>query len=162
MITDEKTVVVNLGEVFVTKDPGTVLSCVGLGSCVAVCAYDPYAKIGGMAHVVLPYSNGNHVPSPKFADIAVPLLLNKMQEKGAYRIRLVIKIAGGARMGLLNNQVANSIGAKNAQAVMDILANNGIKLAASETGGSRGRSVRLHLSTGKVFVKTIGSEGHEI
>ena len=162
MITDEKTVVVNLGEVFVTKDPGTVLSCVGLGSCVAVCAYDPYAKIGGMAHVVLPNSNGNHVPSPKFADIAVPLLLDKMQEKGAYRIRLVIKIAGGARMGLLNNQMANSIGEKNADAIKNILAAKGIRLAASDVGGNRGRSVRLHLSTGKVFVKTIGSEGHEL
>jgi chemotaxis protein CheD len=158
----EQVIVVNLGDVFVTKDPAAVLSCVGLGSCVAVCAYDPLAKVGGMAHIVLPQSKGSHNLNTKFANIAVPMLLDQLRENGAYNMRLVAKIVGGACMGTLNNHVANTIGEKNIQAVKRLLDQQGIKVAAADVGGNHGRSVRMYLESGKIFVKNIGSEGREL
>ena len=158
----ENVIVVNLGELFVTRDPSAVLACVGLGSCIAVCIYDTLSKTGGMAHIVLPQSNGTFSPSAKFADIAIPLLLEQMSNQGAYRRRLTVKLVGGARMGLLNNHVASSIGEKNAEAVKSLLNREGVSVAAADVGGNHGRSVKLYLSTGKVIVKNIGSEGREL
>jgi chemotaxis protein CheD len=159
----EKVIVVNLGDVFVTTDPTAVLSCVGLGSCVAICVYDPFVKVAGIAHVVLPKSNSNQDSSTKFANIAVPLLLDQMRENGAYNIRLVVKIVGGARLGTLkNNHIANNIGERNVEAVKMILDQQGIKIAADDIGGNHGRSVRMHVDSGKVIVKIIGSEGREL
>jgi chemotaxis protein CheD len=158
----ERVIVVNLGDVLVTTDSTAVLSCVGLGSCVAVCAYEPFAKVGGMAHIVLPQSKTNYDPNSKFANVAVPMLLDRMRENGAYNMRLVVKIVGGACMGTMNNHVANTIGVKNIEAVRRLLDQQGIKVAAADVGGKHGRSVRMYLESGKVFVKNIGSEGHEI
>ena len=52
------TLMVGLGEVKTSEDPAEVLTCLGLGSCVAVCLHDPVAKVAGMAHIVLPDSEG--------------------------------------------------------------------------------------------------------
>jgi chemotaxis protein CheD len=158
----ERVIAVNLGEVYVSKDPDVVLSCVGLGSCIAVCAYDALTKVGGMAHVVLPHSKDDSSLSPKFADVAVPILLSKMREHGAYRGRITVKIVGGAKMGTLDNHIANAIGEKNSKSVKEQLARENIKVEAEDIGGGKGRSVRLYLSSGKVIVKTIGSTGHEL
>ena len=54
IVSDATTIMVGLGEVKISEDPESVLACVGLGSCVAISAFDPVAKVGGMAHVVLP------------------------------------------------------------------------------------------------------------
>jgi chemotaxis protein CheC len=35
--------------------PDEVLVAYGLGSCVAVCLYDPAARVGGMLHALLPH-----------------------------------------------------------------------------------------------------------
>lgn len=155
-------IVVNLGDVFVTTDPTVGLSCVGLGSCVAVCAYDPFAKVGGIAHVVLPKNNPNQTSSTKFANVAVPLLLDQLRENGAYNMRLVVKIVGGASLGTLNNHVTNNIGERNIEAVKRILDQQGIKVAAADVGGNHGRSVQMHIDSGKVIVRIIGTEGHEL
>jgi chemotaxis protein CheD len=157
-----KLVVVNLGDVFVTTDPTVVLSCVGLGSCVAVCAYDPFARVGGIAHVVLPKSSPDQTSSTKFANVAVPLLLDQLRENGAYNIRLIVKIVGGASLGTLNNHVTSNIGERNLEAVKRVLDQQGIRVAAADVGGNHGRSVRMHLESGRLIVRIIGSDGHEL
>ena len=37
-----------------------------------------------------------------------------------------------------------------------------IAIAAADTGGNKGRSVRMFLDTGKVIVKTEGGKGKEL
>lgn len=57
-----------------------------VGSCVAICIYDPQAKIAGMAHVMLPKNNtSNPAPKPegKFADVALKTLLEQLVANGA-------------------------------------------------------------------------------
>ena len=75
MIGQEATIVVGMGEMQVTNDPYAVLACLGLGSCICVCVYEPTSKLGGMAHIVLPKSDmKDGVPTPKYADTGIPLL----------------------------------------------------------------------------------------
>jgi len=51
---------------------GLVELLTSVGSCVAVCLYDPGLECGGLAHVMLPYSaNESREPlPPKCADSA--------------------------------------------------------------------------------------------
>ncbi len=162
MVTSQETsIIVGLGEVRVTKDPAAVLTCLGLGSCIGVSAYDPVAKVGGMAHIVLPSSSGNgRNASPKYADVGVPLLLREMQAQGALRSRLIVKIAGGAQMSLAAGFAkAFKIGDNNVAAVDAALASERIAVRAAETGGNTGRTVRLYLESGRTIVSKAGSEG---
>ena len=80
-VSNASTIMVGLGEVKISKDPETVLACLGLGSCVAITVFDPVAKIGGMAHVVLPESRGRSgEKAGRYADVAIPQLLEKLKK----------------------------------------------------------------------------------
>src|SRR3954463_12915281 len=77
-----------------------VLVTVGLGSCVAIMLHDAEAKVGGLAHVLLP---SPALPRPdsnpaKFPQSAVPKLLELMVEAGARPDRITGRLAGGASM----------------------------------------------------------------
>ena len=154
------TIVASLGEICVSKEPGAILACLGLGSCIGLCAYDPVAKVAGLAHIVLPESNrGSTGKIPgKYADTAVPMLFAEMGKYSAVKQRLVVKLVGGARM----IQAAGfdpifEMGARNLEMTVKALAAEGVRVAAAETGGNLGRSLWLEVSTGKLLTKTTGS-----
>jgi chemotaxis protein CheD len=161
---EQELFVVGMGEIVVTASPDAVLSCIGLGSCIAVCAYDRLAKVGGMAHVVLPQYNG--LPGSnyaKFADTAVPLLLEEMNKKGGVKSRLIVKIAGGAQMTVAPGlRDTFKTGERNLAQIMLVLQGKKIALAAADTGGNLGRTVRLYVDTGKVTVKTANGIAQEL
>ena len=52
-----KSLVVNIADMRISNNPEDVLVTYSLGSCVAIVLYDPYKKIGGMIHVMLPDSS---------------------------------------------------------------------------------------------------------
>ncbi len=153
-----QSVVVGLAELQVSNDPNQVLTCLGLGSCIGVAAYDPQAKVSGMVHVVLPSSDGkSDGTSPKFADTAIPTLVKEMEKLGASQKRMVIKIAGGAQMTLSVGAASLfKTGERNAEAVKEALASARIPIVASEIGGHKGRTLKLHVATGET---TVGSAG---
>ncbi len=158
------TIMVGLGEVKISKDPESVLACLGLGSCVAISAFDPVVKVGGMAHVVLPKSHGkSRDKGARYADVAVPLLFKKLQECGAVDSRLVINLVGGAQMSLAPGMgTAFKIGEDNVAAVRAALAAAGLKPKSVETGGHRGRTMRLLIESGKAMVASAGEESREL
>ncbi len=96
------TIRVAMGEVVASEDERMELASF-VGSCVAVCLYDPDAKIAGMAHVMLPKRTDERhparSPSPgRYADQAVENLVKLMVGKGAETRRLVAKLVGGAKI----------------------------------------------------------------
>lgn len=147
---------VGMADLAVGRDP-VVLVTIGLGSCVGVALYDDQAKVGGLAHIMLPQANGLAVTNPaKFADTALPLLVKKMEELGANPRRLTAKVAGGAQMFQLSQPTEMMrIGERNTEAVLQWLRAAGIRVVAQDTGGSWGRTVELDTSTGELRVKTI-------
>lgn len=157
---------VGIGELKIGKDPQEVLVAYGLGSCVGVCIYDPDSKVGGLAHVMLPNSAEavSQRPLSKFADCAVPMLLDEMGRLGVAKRRLVSKIAGGAQMLVAPGFSGNSfnIGERNVDAVKAALERLNVPLLKADTGGHRGRTLAMHLGVGKILVRTVGEKETEL
>jgi chemotaxis protein CheD len=155
-MTAEKTINVGLGEIQITNDRNLILACYGLGSCIGISAFDPVAHIGAMIHVVLPVSNDEvHQAMPaKFANTGIPYMIREMEKAGAKKDKLIIKIAGGARMlPIVEEGSLLDIGFRNIGAVMEVLSNNGLNIHAKEISGNRGRSLWLHMDTGTTRVR---------
>jgi chemotaxis protein CheD len=135
-----------------------VLITQGLGSCVAILLYDSEARIGGMAHVLLPspaLSRPDSNPA-KFPQSAVPRLLELMVADGAQARRITARLAGGASMfAALSPPGTIQMGERNLVAARQVLRQHSVPLVAEAVGGDFGRTVRLTVSDGRVEVSTV-------
>jgi chemotaxis protein CheD len=143
----------------VSANPNDVLVIYGLGSCVAVCLYDPVAQVGGVLHALLPNRNesSNQTGHPtKFVAEGVPSLVEAMLSLGARSNRLVAHLCGGAQM-LTRPEFGDlmNIGKRNVLAAEAALQASGLKIRARTTGGKAGRTVKLYIASGQVTVKTL-------
>lgn len=130
-----------MGELAVSGTVGDELVAIGLGSCIGLALVDRATGVAGLAHVVLPDSQGKTEPRAKFADLAVPDLIAQAVAAGAVRRRLEAVLIGGARMFSVGASL--DIGARNAQAVREALEQHGVRIHAEEIGGNRGRTARV-------------------
>jgi chemotaxis protein CheD len=137
---------------------GDVLMTIGLGSCVAVVLHDPVAKVGGLAHVLLPSTAlGRKDDTPaKFPQTAVPRLLELMAELGASTRRVSARLVGGASMfaGLAAPGTIQ-MGERNTVACRQVLIQLGVPIAGQATGGDYGRTVKLWVADGRVEVSSV-------
>jgi chemotaxis protein CheD len=144
---------------------GEVLITVGLGSCVAIVLYDPVARVGGMAHVLLPspaLSRDDGNPA-KFPQTAVPRLLELMSRCGAVPRRLTARLVGGASMfASLAAPGTIQMGDRNVVASRQALNQHGIPLAAEAVGGDYGRTVRLTVADGRLEVSSVAHGSHTL
>jgi chemotaxis protein CheD len=143
-----------IGEIVVSRNPADELVALGLGSCIGVVMIDNHAHAAGLAHVMLPESGGDVSKKGKFADTAVPELLERMLALGAGRGHLRIAIAGGAAMFGTGGQL--DIGARNGTAVRAALRAAGLRCHAEDTGGTQGRTVRVDVRSGETSVRVAG------
>lgn len=151
-------VVINVGMAdYKTARNPDILMTAGLGSCIGICINDPVAKVGGLAHIMLPSANGNPGTNPaKFADTAIELMVNDILGLGAVKKRLKAKIAGGAQMfSFAGKPPVLKIGDRNAEAVIAELKRLNIPLLVSDVGGSFGRTIHFDVGTGALRVRTI-------
>lgn len=150
-----KTFVVGVADMVVSNDSSAEIVTYSLGSCLGLTIYDPVKKIGGMLHLMLPDSkidSAKAVSAPfMFVDTGVPRLFHAAYHLGADRNRLSIKVAGGAQ--LLDQEGIFNIGSRNYDALLKLLAQNGLKLHATDTGGLSSRTLRLDLTNGNVSIK---------
>lgn len=146
---------VAMGAIVVSADQESKLATF-VGSCIALCLYDPHAKIAGMSHIMLPKNcNGktNHDETGKYADHAIENTIKIMIEKGADVKRIKASMAGGAK--IFANESGDSIfnvGEKNTESVKEILREKKIPLVSSHVGMTYGRWVKLDINTGKMTV----------
>jgi chemotaxis protein CheD len=156
---------VGIGQLAVSKSPNDVLIAYGLGSCVGMSVYDPAARVAALVHVLLPDSQGKAADSKepaRYADLAVEELLRQMTGMGALRSRLLLKLAGGAAVLGAANAAKFKIGERNAEAILERIERLGLRAAARDLGGTRGRTLELHVATGKTFVRTAASTAKEL
>jgi len=142
-----------------------VLVTLGLGSCVAIMLYDPQAKTGAMAHVLLPSTSlaRDITNRAKFPETAVPLLIERLKALGADPRRLVAKLAGGASMfGQLVTPGTIQMGERNILASRNALRAATIPIIREAVGGERGRTVRFHIKDGRVEIRSVGAEADVI
>jgi chemotaxis protein CheD len=139
----QKIMTIVQGDFAVSADPQLVMSTV-LGSCVAVCLYDPLARVGGMNHFLLA-SGGEASPADvKYGVNAMELLINRLLQAGGDRRRLQAKVFGGARM----TPHARDIGHANGVFALQFLERESIPCLSHSLGGTVARRVQFTPTTG--------------
>jgi chemotaxis protein CheD len=151
-----------MGELAASAAAGDVLVSLGLGSCIGLALLDRRTGVAGLAHVVLPDSGGNPADNKlKFADHAVPELVDRVVAKGGRRLRLEAALVGGASM-FATSSATLEVGSRNEAAVREQLKSLRIPVIAAETGGKRGRTIRVHVDSLHVTVREAGGKDHEL
>ncbi len=155
----ENSYLLGMADLVVANAPAKLVT-LGLGSCIGLVVFDTVAKVAGMAHIMLPNSRGAQGLEKvgKFADTAVPAIIDEMIRKGASKSRIKAKIAGGAQMFALPGAPAAflSVGAQNVKETTAALSKMGIVLVASDTGGNKGRTVEFSTESWMLKIKTLG------
>jgi chemotaxis protein CheD len=123
-----------------------------LGSCVAVCLWDPAVRVAGMLHFLLPDSKVNPLRAQQqpatFADLGIPLLFQSAYKIGAVKPRCVVRLVGGADVTGVQGQGLLEVGRRNQVAAKNLLWRNGVLIKAERLGGAEPRNVTLSVADG--------------
>lgn len=158
---------INMGEMAVGHNDAHIKTG-SVGSCVVIVLYDDKAKVGGMAHAMLPsrMERKRNVASEtkgaifeaeavaKYADESVDRLLNEVKAIGGKEENIKAKLIGGSRMFKILSGDKHGIGYQNTESARQRLTELDIPVENEDTGGTVGRIVELNLSNGLVDVST--------
>jgi chemotaxis protein CheD len=140
-----------------------VLVTVGLGSCVAILLHDSEARVGGLAHTLLPspaLSRADGNPA-KFPQSAVPRLIELMLADGARHERITGRLAGGASMfAALAPPGTIQMGERNLVAARQALNAHRVPVIGESVGGDFGRTVRFRVGDGRIEISTVAHGVH--
>lgn len=137
---------------FASKTPHMVTTI--LGSCVAVCLYDQKLQIGGINHYMLPLWNGQGLASPKYGNIAIEKLIEKMVSLGCNKNGLQAKIFGGGEV-IETTVTQFNIGARNIKLAYEMLEELKIPIIGQSVGGKLGRKILFNTDTFEIKQKFI-------
>ena len=164
-VTDARVLRVSIGEFVVSDRPDDVITTVALGSCIAVCLWEPKARVAGMLHFMLPESTLNEERARErpavFANTGIPLLFHAAYELGAEKKLCAVRLVGGAELAPAGaegdgNGVFN-VGRRNVLAARAVLWRNGIMTSGELVGGTVARTIAMNVSDGRIIVKTDGA-----
>lgn len=158
-----KEIDIRMGEMAVGSGK-TVIQTGGIGSCVVVVLYDDKAKVGGLAHAMLPARKGDskvaHTTEmhgdavAKYTDEAIERLINEVEKAGGNKNNMKARLIGGSHMFKTVSDSDGGIGRRNVKEARETLSGAGIPIHSEEIGGSVGRIARLDLYNGLVSVTT--------
>jgi len=152
--------IVGVADMKVSNNPGESIITYSLGSCIGLVIYDPFVKVGGILHYMLPESSINKekaAASPyMFADSGIPRLFKKAYNLGAMKQRMKVYVAGGAE--ILDQSEFFNIGKRNYMALKKMFFKNNMMINKQDVGGNTNRTVRLEIGTGDIYVKTSGGK----
>ena len=154
--------VVGIGDFAVSDNPADTVVTHALGSCIAVCLFDPLAHVAGLLHFLLPESRINPARAKEqpaaFADTGIPMLFDAACRLGALKKRCVVHLIGGAEVTTsLANSSTFDIGRRNILAARNSLWRNGVLIKGESVGGSQVRTVHIDVARGAIQV-TSGRE----
>lgn len=156
----ENEIIVRAGECKLGR-AGTVLTALGIGSCVAMILRESEMQLGCLAHVLLPSQSlardrGNPA---KFAETAAPLAVQEMERCGAAATRIFATLVGGSNMfASLVPAGAVHMGERNVVACRSALRQLGIPVRGESVGGEVGRSAWFDVAKGTVLVRSVGQD----
>lgn len=156
----EEIINIRTAELAVAK-AGQILRTGSIGSCLVIIIYDEEKKLGGLAHAMLPQLNvmlsaeeQRQYPA-KYVTQAIDNLLQALEQLGAARKNLKVKLIGGAAMFKRINFAKSGIGTQNLTQAKKYLAQLELPILAEDTGGSAGKSVEFDPRNGVVDVHTL-------
>ncbi len=156
---------VGIGELAVSNKEDDIIKTYALGSCVAVIFLTADRKAAGLVHIALPESSvGNsrtaNLPG-YFADIAIPNMIAHFKKLGVTKSsQLRIKLAGGAT--IMDPNGTFNIGKRNVLAIRKLLWRFRLGAIAEDVGNNYSRSVKVEVSTGRVFITSPGKGEWEL
>lgn len=134
-------------------DRSVSISTGSIGSCVIIVLWDPQARIGGLAHAMLPHRrvDDDRTHPAKYVDEAIDALLDEVIKHGASPAGLQAKIIGGATMF---HKISNpkSVGQCNVEAARAKLSARSIFVDKEDVGGNSGRTVTFDIASGVVDI----------
>lgn len=141
---------IGIGGLAWSGDPSIVYSTL-LGSCIAVCLYDPVACKGGLNHFLLAKAPPGEDCDTRYGDIALPLLMKNLCAVGCDRSRLNAVVAGGS--DILSN--IHPIGTENGKFALDWVKSKEINIVHQDVGGRDPRRVRFLPTTGEYRIQHV-------
>ncbi|HWP35373.1 MAG TPA: chemotaxis protein CheD [Thermodesulfobacteriota bacterium] len=127
-----------------------------LGSCVAVCLFDPASRLGGINHFLLPGAPPDPQADPlRWGESATRWLVEAMLAQGAQRSTLEAKVFGGAHLARAAGPVGDRVGPRNVATALATLERLGIRVAARGVGGAVGRKLVFESHTGSAYLREL-------
>ena len=96
----------------------------------------------------------------KYADTAIPALIDELKHKGCNPVRYKAKIAGGASLFTLKDDTLQ-IGKRNAEAVQQILKEYKIHIVGKDVGGNRGRTITFYPDNEELHIRMVKKGDNE-
>lgn len=137
------------GTIFTHRDQHLVTTI--LGSCVAVCVWHEKSRVGGINHYLLPLWNGDGLPTPKYGNVAIPRLVEKIRSIAGGGT-LIAKVFGGASMWSQTSG-ALAVGERNVELAFNTLEDMKIKVVSQDVGGGMGRKIIFDTESGSVLLR---------
>jgi len=100
---------------------------------------------------LLPLWNGEGLPTPKYGNIAITRLIEKVRGI-AGEGELIAKVFGGASMWA-RTEGALAVGERNVELALNILAEEKIKIVSQDVWGEMGRKIIFDTKTGSVLLR---------
>jgi chemotaxis protein CheD len=151
--------VVGIGELAVSNSPNEMIVTHALGSCIAVCLYDPVSRTAGLLHYLLPDSKINPARATTqpatYADTGIPLLVQQAYAHGAVKQRTIVRLIGGAEV--VGGAGSFNVGKRNLLAARNLLWRAGLMIKGEAVGGTVARTVHMDVAQGRIRV-TSGNE----
>lgn len=139
------------GEYFVHD--GEIVILTTLGSCIAVCLWDPQRRVGGMNHFMLPEGGNQTGGAGRYGSFAMELLINALMHRGAVKSRLQAKVFGGAMV--IAGMTSINVGEQNTRFVLDYLKTEGIPVLSKDVLEIFPRKVGFMPDNGQAMVKRL-------
>jgi chemotaxis protein CheD len=149
------------GDLHLARGPAILKTI--LGSCVGATFWCERLGAGGLSHGVLPRGPVDWPATSSvqagfyYVDLSLRYLVRQFDALGARRAEIQVKLFGGADvLSIAGVNGKLTVGALNCQAAAQVLAEEGLRVLASDLRGTRGRKILFDTGTGEVLVQRLG------
>jgi chemotaxis protein CheD len=147
------------GEFHVARRPTIIRTL--LGSCVGASFWSEKLGIGALSHSLLPRCARDSAPPSsranghRYVDFAIRDLARQLDELGARRSDVQVKLFGGADVLVVSDasSSAPTVGKLNCEAAVEVAFAEGFEVMASSLGGRVGRNIEFDTGTGDVWLR---------
>ena len=145
------------GEFHLARAPSLLRTV--LGSCVGVTFWNERLGLGALCHGVLPVCppGVQNTEGYRYVDFAIRNLIRQMENLGALRSEVQVKVFGGADVLPVHASKSRkkTVGYQNWHMAMEVLRIESLRVNASDVGGEAGRTIQFNTWTGEVLLRRL-------